>query len=257
MSPSPRRVTPLADATVLLVGAGGLGCPAGRVLARSGVGRLVVSDDDQVEGTNLHRQVLFRETDLGQPKAEVAAARLRELGAEAGHAVSTEARLQRFLPETAAALLDGVDLVVEGSDNFPSKFVVADACMLAGVPVVQAGAVRWGGWARAAGARRGPSHDLCLRCVFEEVPTGDALTCELAGVVGPVVGVLGALQAKLALGLLNGEAPGTLMHYEGRRDRLRETHPVPRAECPHAREAIDDLAAVRYVGETNEAPLGR
>lgn len=232
----------LADRTVLLVGAGGLGCPAGRALALEGVGRLIVVDDDTVEGTNLHRQVLFEASDLGRPKAAVAAERLRALGARA------EGRQTRFLPETAAALLDGVDLVVEGSDNFPSKFVVADACAIHGVSVVQAGAVRWGGWALAVRASgRGAEHATCLRCVFEDVPGGDALSCEVAGVIGPVVGVLGALQAKLALALLSGAPGGTLHSYDGRRDRLRETHPKPRADCPHARGDIDDLERIEYV----------
>ena len=236
-----------ADATVLLVGAGGLGCPAGRVLARSGVGHLIVVDDDRVEGTNLHRQILFEETDLGQPKAEVAAARLEALGREAGHTVHAEARTIRFLPETADELLRGVDLVIEGSDNFPSKFVVADACALRGVPVVQAGAVRWGGWALAAGiGGHGKAHEVCLRCIFEDVPTGPALDCEVAGVVGPVVGVLGAIQARLALERLAGGPPGALVSYDGLRDRLRETHPAPRADCPHARGIIRDLSGVEY-----------
>lgn len=233
----------LADSSVLLVGAGGLGCPAGRAIAQAGVGRLIVADDDTVEGTNLHRQILFTEADLGSPKADVAAERLVALGAS-----QAEARRTRFLPETAAALLDGVDLVIEGSDNFPSKFVVADACALHGVPVVQAGAVRWGGWALAVAASgRGASHRTCLRCVFEDVPSGPALSCELAGVVGPVVGVLGALQAKLALRLLAGEDGGTLYSYDGRRDRLRATHPSPRTDCPHALGTIDDLERIEYV----------
>lgn len=236
-----------SDATILLVGAGGLGCPAGKALAQAGVGRLLVADDDTVEGTNLHRQILFEEADLGRPKAQVAAERLEALGARA------EARADRFLPETAVELLDGVDLVVEGSDNFPSKFVVADACALHGVPVVQAGAVRWGGWALAAAGGRGEEHRTCLRCVFEEVPTGPALDCELAGVVGPVVGVLGALQAELALALLAGEGGGVLYSYDGRRDRLRRTEPRPRPDCPHARGTIDDLETIDYAPSSASA----
>jgi len=236
-------VNPLADQTVLLVGAGGLGCPAGHALARAGVGRLVVVDDDTVEGTNLHRQILFCESDIGRPKATVAAERLMSLGPH----VHAEARLTRFLPETAASLLEGVDLVVEGSDNFPSKFVVADACALHRVPVVQAGAVRWGGWALAVGASGpGPRHTTCLRCVFEEPPRAPALGCERAGIIGPVVGVLGALQATLALRLLAGEPGGSLHSYDGRRDRLRETRPAPRPRCPHARGDIADLERIDY-----------
>jgi molybdopterin/thiamine biosynthesis adenylyltransferase len=240
-----------ADATILLVGAGGLGCPAGRALALSGVGRLIVADDDTVEGTNLHRQILFEEADLGRPKAVVAADRLEALGR--AHGVRAEARQERFLPETAAGLLGGVDLVVEGSDNFPSKFVVADGCALHGVPVVQAGAVRWGGWALAVTASGpGAAHQTCLRCVFEEVPTGPALDCEVAGVIGPVVGVLGALQAQLALALLAGEG-GALHSYDGRRDRLRRSAPRPRADCPHALGSIDDLESIDYLPDTTSS----
>lgn len=235
------RVVAPADARVLLVGAGGLGCPAALVLARAGVGRFRVVDDDVVDVTNLHRQILFEDADVGRPKAEAAAARLRAEGAE------VEVVLGRFLPETAAPLLDGVDVVVEGADNFATKFLVADACAIAGVACVQAGAVGWNGWA-LAWAPDTRDHRTCLRCVFEDVPTGDVPTCVDAGVVGAVVGVLGALQARLALDLLAGRDPtGALHGYRALGGELRRSRVRPRADCPHATGTLRDLRAERYV----------
>jgi len=224
--------------TALLIGAGGLGCPAALALARSGVA-LTIVDDDRVDETNLHRQVLFRDEDGGADKAERAAARLAEL---------TEVRAVhgRFLPHTAGDLLEGVDVVVEGADNFATKFLAADACAIHRVPLVQAGAVRWSGWALATRNER--PHRACLRCVFEDVPAGHVETCAEAGVVGPVVGVLGALEAVLALRILRGDDPGGLLYsYRALDGVLRRSRVRARAECPHANETIQDLDAARYL----------
>ncbi len=211
-------------AAVLLVGIGGLGCPAAMVLARAGVGRIRVVDDDVVERTNLHRQILFDEAAVGRPKAASAALALARIAPEC----AIEPIDGRFVPETAVELLAGIDVVVEGSDNFATKFLVADACALARVPVVHAAAVRTYGTAFAVGPEGRP----CYRCLFEDIPHEHAPNCAEAGVLGPVVGVVGALQADLALAVIDGMAPfGSFVAYDGLRDTVRR-HRVPvRPSC--------------------------
>jgi molybdopterin/thiamine biosynthesis adenylyltransferase len=231
-----------ANKQVLLVGAGGLGSPVATLLARAGVGRIEVLDDDRVELANLHRQTLYRESDVGQPKASLAASRIVDESCGASVAVAREMRLY---PDVALQVVRGFDLVVEGADNYPTKFMVADACELAQVPCVQAGAVRWGGWVLG----HLPGRSACLRCVFEDVPEGPDQGCSVAGVVGPVVGVLGALQAVVALRLLRGEtsAGGVIHHYRALAGELRSA-PVQRSpRCALCTGAITQLDPARYV----------
>lgn len=226
------------DARVLLVGVGGLGSPAALVLARSGVRRLTVLDDDVVDVSNLHRQILYDDADVGLDKAARAAARL---GAEGAEVTVVRGRL---LPDTAARLFREHDLVVEGADNFATKFLAADASALTGVPVVQAGAVRWGGWALATD----PGRSACVRCVFEDIPRDRVETCAEAGVIGPVVGVLGAIEAALALRLLGGDASaaGELWSYRGLEGSLRASRVRRRSGCPACAGEIRELSWERY-----------
>ena len=231
------------SARVLVVGVGGLGCPAALALAGGGVGTLILCDDDVVDGSNLHRQILFDESDIGKPKLELAAAALRAHAPE----VRIETVAERFLPENALALLRDIDVVVEGSDNFPTKFLVADACLLAAVPVVHGAAVRWHGTALAVGPKGAP----CYRCLFEDIPHEHVANCAEAGVLGPVVGVVGAAQADLALRVLDGREPfGTLVTYDGRADRLR-THRVPaRPTCDSCgKRELRAIERSRYVAK--------
>jgi adenylyltransferase/sulfurtransferase len=239
------QTSPLADKRVLLVGAGGLGSPAGRILARAGVGHLTIADDDQIEESNLQRQTLYADADVGGSKAQIAAKYLREAGQERDHTIDTVAREKRIVPDHAVDDVRGFDLVLEGSDNFATKFLVADACRLAGVPVVQAGAVRWVGWALATL----PGDSACLRCVFEDVPAGQQDTCAAAGVVGPVVGVVGAIQGALALQLLTGEhaAAGVLHSYRGLSGSLRRSRLESQPHCPLCAGEIQDTELSRYL----------
>jgi adenylyltransferase/sulfurtransferase len=235
----------LADRRVLLVGAGGLGSPAGTLLARAGVGYLEVLDDDVVEESNLQRQTLYTRADVGASKAAKAAERLRHEAHAAGHPhVEVRAHEGRLLPEGALERVQGFDVVVEGSDNYPTKFLTADVCRLAGVPCVQAGAVRWVGWVLGSV----PGTTACLRCVFEDIPAGPDRGCATAGVIGPVVGVIGALQAATALRLLAGDlaAAGILTHYRALEGRLRRAA-VPRSsQCPGCNGQMTHVDEARY-----------
>ena len=237
----------LGQKHAVIVGAGGLGCPAASVLARSGVGRFTVLDDDRVDASNLHRQTLYRAEDVGRAKAPLAAEALVELADQAGYGAEAVAREIRILPDTARTLLADADVVIEGADNFATKFLVADACALAGVPVVQAGAVRWVGWALGSV----PGQSACLRCAFEDVPGGDQQSCADAGVVGPVVGVLGALQGALALRLLLGDvgAAGELWSYQALPGALRRRRLARQARCPLCSGRIADTDGSRYAGK--------
>ena len=221
---------PRRSRRVLLVGAGGLGSPAALVLARSGVDSITVVDDDVVDASNLHRQLLFRDQDVGRFKGPAAIDRLAAEADGVGCDTELQAVHGRFVPENALSLVARHDLVIEGADNFATKFLVADACAIGRVPVVQAGAVRWSGWALGTL----PGQSACLRCVFEDVPDEHVETCAEAGVVGAVVGVLGALEARIALRLLAGDAAaaGVLWSYRGLDGALRRSRVRARPDCP-------------------------
>jgi molybdopterin/thiamine biosynthesis adenylyltransferase len=226
-SPSPGGAGPdFRAARVLVVGAGGLGCPAALALVDAGVGHVAIADDDRVELTNLHRQLLYTEADVGRDKLDVA---LETLGRRAAPGQTLAAVRTRLLPENARALVKTYDLVLEGADNFATKFLAADACRLERRPLVHGAAVRF----RATVWSVAPKGAPCYRCLFEDVPEADAaLSCAEAGVLGPVVGLAGALMADLALDVLAGTPRfGTLFSYDGLRDRFRSV-PVPaRPSC--------------------------
>lgn len=231
----------LARASVLIVGLGGLGCPVAQILARAGVGRLLLLDDDVVDESNLHRQILYRDEDVRRDKLEVAVSRLRELAP----AIQIEGRATRLLPENARELVRSVDLVVEGADNYATKFLVADAARLEERAVIHGAALGWRATAWAVAPRGRP----CYRCLFEDLPEGEALNCSSAGVMGPVVGFAGALLAELALGVLS-EAPefGVLSSYDGLTDQLRRVPIAARASCALCgeRRRISDVEEARY-----------
>ena len=235
-------MTAWSSARVLVVGVGGLGCPAALALARAGVGTLGLVDDDLVDVSNLHRQILFDDDDVGRPKVPAAAARLSALAPS----VQVELHETRLLPDCALSLVRQYDLVVEGSDNFATKFLAADACAIANKPIVHAAAVRWHGTALAVGPTGGP----CYRCIFEDVPLENAPNCAEAGVVGPMVGVVAAAQVDLALSVLAGEDVfGELFTFDGKTLASRRRRVPRRTSCPLCGDGarIRDIEPKRYV----------
>lgn len=209
------------DVDVAIVGVGGLGCPAAWAL-RDRVASLRLLDEDRVERSNLHRQMLFREADVGRRKVEAAAERL-------GGGTRVEAIAQHVGPENVRALLAGARVVIEGSDNLPTKFLVSDACNALGIPVVHGACVGW--IATVLPVRPGGS--ACYRCVFEELPEEEPCNCATAGVFGPLTSVAGAMMAADALRLLRGDAAtaGSLARYDGWTQRYRATRFERREDC--------------------------
>lgn len=212
---------------VLLVGLGGLGCPVALMLARAGIGQLTMLDDDAVERSNLHRQTLFTESDVGKSKLAAGMDAIRRLCPESP--TRLESVDTRLLPDNARRLVREADLVVEGSDNFATKFLCADACFLERRPCVQGAAVRWVATALSSAANGRP----CYRCLFEDLPPADqAPNCAEAGVIGSVVGMGAALMVELALRIISSRPDfGSIYTYDGKRDSLHR-HPLyPRKEC--------------------------
>lgn len=189
--------TALKKASVLMIGAGGLGCPVLQYLAAAGVGRLTVIDPDTVDVTNLQRQVLYTTDDLGRPKAEAAARRLRALNPHLGIA----GLAQRFQRDNALSLVGAHDVVVDGTDNFATRYLANDACVLAGRPLVYGAVFGYEGQASVFNWRGGPTY----RCLFPEAPPpGEVPACAEAGVLGVLPGLIGLVQATETLKLLTG-----------------------------------------------------
>jgi molybdopterin/thiamine biosynthesis adenylyltransferase/rhodanese-related sulfurtransferase len=190
----------LTAARVAVVGAGGLGCAVLEYLTAAGVGRLAIVDHDCVEESNLHRQPLYRMSDLGKPKAEAASAALTELNPE----VRIAALAERLTPANAVQVVAAADVVVDAADSFAATYVLSDTCQRAGKPLVSASVLGLSGYVGAfcGGA---PSY----RAVFPELPR-QAGSCAESGVLGSAVGVLGTLQAHLTLALLLALEPTVL-----------------------------------------------
>lgn len=227
---------------ILLVGAGGIGAPCALALAQAGVTAIAVADADRVERTNLHRQLLFSDRDVGRSKVAAFAERLVDLFPS----LSVEIVKTRVDAENAAALVARAAVVIDATDNFAARFLLADACHLARVPVVHAAAIRW----RATVIAAAPPGRPCYRCLFEDLPTEAAPDCGTAGVIGPVCGVAGALAADRAVRLLGGDASaaGVVTTYDGLRTSLRDVAVRPRPDCALCGDApeIEAIDARRY-----------
>ncbi len=219
----------LARARVLVVGLGGLGCPAATYLAASGVGTLVVADADRVELSNLQRQVLYADADQGRLKVEAAGDRLRALNPE----LRVEAWPRRLDPGSLDQVVGGVDLVLDASDNFATRFAVNRACFRARRPLVSAAVIRMEGQVSVFRFDRGTGP--CYRCLYAEGPEEPPAPCSESGVLGSVAGMLGALQATEAVKTLLdiGETlHGRLLLLDALRMEWRSLSLPPDPDCP-------------------------
>ena len=222
----------LEASTVLVLGAGGLGSPSAFYLAAAGVGRLRLVDDDVVDRSNLQRQVLHAEARIGLPKVESATVALSALNPR----TQVEAIRERATAANVERLLEGVDVVLDGADNFAVRYLLNDACVKLGKPLVYGAVHRFEGQASVFDAGRHRGEAPCYRCLFPEPPPPEAApNCAEAGVLGVLPGVIGLLQAtevvKLLLGL--GEPlRGRLLHFDALAMRFRETRLRPDPDCP-------------------------
>ena len=222
----PKGQIRLKAARVLVVGMGGLGCPAVQYLAAAGVGRLTLVDDDRVELTNLQRQPLYGEADLGRSKVEVAAARLRALNST----IRVEPLVERITAANVLELARLHDLVLDGTDSLSARYLLADGCHLAGVLLVHAALRRFEGQVALF-----PSGGPCYRCLFPRPPPPEAVEdCATAGVLGAVPGLLGSLQALEALKWLLriGSREARLLLLDGLAGTVQRVALAQRADCP-------------------------
>ncbi len=218
----------LTGARVLLVGAGGLGSPVALYLAAAGVGHIGIIDEDIVELSNLHRQVLHGTRDIGRPKVASAEETLRDLNPH----VEVAAIHARLSSANAMELFRSYDVIVDGSDNFPTRYLVNDACVLLGKPCVHASISRFDGQASVFAAPDGP----CYRCVFPEPPAPGAIpTCAEGGVFGALPGMMGAIQATETIKLITGigeSLVGRLLLVDALRMRFRTIELARNPDCP-------------------------
>ncbi len=217
------RVQP--NGSVLVIGVGGLGCPASLALAMSGVRRIALVDPDRVDESNLHRQLWHRRSDLGKLKVESAANRLRQAFPQ----VEVEPIVLRVQEGNVDALLRAHSIAIDGTDGAETKFLLSDAAVRGGVALVYGGVLRMEGQAMLI-APGGP----CLRCLFEGSPSPEhAPRCSEVGILGSVAGVVGTLQASLAVQVLRGGAEGgKLVTFDGRSLRSRVVSIRRASDCP-------------------------
>lgn len=221
----------LKAARVLLVGAGGLGAPAALYVAAAGVGTLVVVDNDRVELSNLHRQILHFTPDVGKPKVRSAKEKLSALNPR----VKVVVKQTRFVSGNAAQLLAGCNLVLDGSDNFETRYAVNSACVKAGVPLVWGAVLRWEGQVMTVV----PGQSACYACLFPEAPDpAIAQSCSNAGIVGSVAGTVGSLMATEGLKALLGKGEilsGRLLILDLLGMKFRERKVLRRGGCQACR----------------------
>jgi molybdopterin/thiamine biosynthesis adenylyltransferase len=244
----------LLDSRVLCIGAGGLGSPVIQYLAAAGVGTLGIADDDVVERSNLQRQVIHGDPDVGRPKVESA----RDFVARQNPDIDVEPHETRVTTDDIESLVDDYDLVVDGSDNFATRYLVNDACTLAGVPFVHGAILRFEGQIttfeatsppKAAG--EGEDNGPCYRCLFPEAPEpGTVPDCATAGVLGVLPGTVGCVMATEAVKLVldHGETlDGRMLFYDAEDMTFREITVEPRPDCPVCQPGgVESVAEVDY-----------
>jgi len=225
---------------VCLVGAGGLGCPVAQYLAAAGVGTLGIVDFDKVDASNLQRQILYGTADVGRPKVEVARERIAALNPD----VRVEVHAVRLGSDNALAILGAYDVVVDGTDNFPTRYLSNDACVMLGKPNVHGSIFRFDGQASVFDARKGP----CYRCLYPEPPPPGAVpSCAEGGVLGILPGLVALVQATETVKLLTGIGEplvGRLLQVDALRMEFREFRLRKDPACPAcgATPTIHELA---------------
>ncbi|MEX0619243.1 MAG: molybdopterin-synthase adenylyltransferase MoeB [Pseudohongiellaceae bacterium] len=218
----------LLTATVLIVGMGGLGSPAAMYLAAAGVGHLIIADDDRVELTNLQRQIAHSQINLGELKVSSAEASLKALNPD----VRVTALNQRLSGENLEQAVEKADLVIDGCDNFTTRFAVNDACIKLRKPLVSGAAIRMEGQISVFDATDPESP--CYQCLYQEVDDEQA-NCATNGVMAPIVGIIGSIQALEAIKLLAGfgtPLSGRLLLLDGRNMQWREMRLPRDKNCP-------------------------
>ncbi|HZD26658.1 MAG TPA: molybdopterin-synthase adenylyltransferase MoeB [Alphaproteobacteria bacterium] len=233
----------LLESRVLVVGAGGLGSPLAMYLAAAGVGTIGLVDDDAVSLSNLQRQIAHASGNVGRAKVDSAAETLARINPE----VTVRRHAERLDAGNVEALIDGYDVIADGSDNFDTRFLLNDACYFAGRTLVSAAVLRFDGQLSTYKAHLGPPHP-CYRCAFPEPPPPDLVpSCAEGGVLGAVAGVMGTLQAtevvKELLGIGEGLS-GRLLIYDALGTRFRDVRLKRDPACPLCgdRPSIRDLA---------------
>ncbi|MFB6128733.1 MAG: ThiF family adenylyltransferase [Halorhabdus sp.] len=235
----------LREGSVLVVGVGGLGSPVTQYLAAAGIGRLGLVDGDVVERSNLQRQVIHGDDDIGRPKVDSAAEFVADLNPD----VTVETHEITLGPDDAMALLEDYDVVVDASDNFPTRYLLNDACALAGTPLVHGAVYRFEGQATTFDGSR-----PCYRCLFPEAPPEGAVPdCATAGVLGVVPGTIGTIQATEAIKQVLGvgdSLSGELLQYDARSLTIETVPFDARPDCPVCGEdpAIQSLDDATYEG---------
>ena len=218
----------LFDGRVLIIGAGGLGAPIALYLAAAGVGTIGIADADAVDLSNLQRQVIHFTPDVGKPKVESAREKMQ--------AINPDAVVRTYREWVSAANIGAIiadyDFVIDGTDNFAAKFLINDACVMAGKPYSHGGILAFDGQTLTVK----PGESACYRCIFPEPPPKDAIpTCSQAGVIGVLPGVLGTIQATEAIKFLLGAGElltDRLLTYNALRMKFREVPLKRRAGCP-------------------------
>jgi adenylyltransferase/sulfurtransferase len=234
----------LLGANILLIGVGGLGCPVAQYLAAAGVGRLGLVDPDRVDASNLQRQVLYGTADVGRLKVDVARDRIAAMNPD----VCVETFDVKLSSENALELLRGWDILVDGSDNFPTRYLTNDACVLLAKPNVYGSVYRFEGQATVFDARRGP----CYRCLFPEPPLpGQVPSCAEAGVLGVLPGMVAMIQATEAIKLVTGIGEpllGRLLQLDALEMDFSEYRVRKDPECPVCGEHPTVTRLIDYEG---------
>ena len=218
--------TKLKASSVLIVGAGGLGSPLGMYLSAAGIGKIGIIDFDSVSYSNLQRQILFSDGDVGMPKAEIVKERLLEINP----GIKVKSYNVKLSSENALDIIKEYDAVADGSDNFSAKYLLNDACVLLGKPLVYGSVLKFEGQASVFYAKEGP----CYRCLYPELPD-NVPTCEEAGVLGVLPGIIGSIQACEVIKLIIGKGElltGRLLTLDALEMRFKELKFSKNPDCP-------------------------